>query len=108
MQQLISLCHVFPMCPLLIGQNSLRESHSSDAKGNFNPSPDNKILASSKLKAFADNKVIYYSKLLIGVPQGRKHSGKRRKPCLPAIFFFSHNVFKKASSLGASKVITVW
>ena len=50
----------------------------------LNSLPSEKILAWSKLKAFADNKLNFGWKLGIRFSKGRTHCGKRRKCWLPA------------------------
>ena len=51
--------------------------------------PNDKIFDLSKLKAFADNKIIVTQKLKFALWWGRKHCGKRRKCWLPAFSPFS-------------------
>ena len=55
---------------------------------------NNKILALTKLKVFAEDK-FDVAKMMISVSdRERKHCGKRRKCWLTSIFSFSHNVSK--------------
>ena len=62
--------------------------------------PNSNILAWSKFKAFADNKIIVTEKNEICSGKGRKHCGKRRKGWLPA-FFPPH--FQMATFSGSLK-----
>ena len=63
----------------------------------LNPLPDNKILALSKLKAFADDNFQVAKAIQIFLLCGRKHCMKWGKCLLPAISPFFLQCFQKAS-----------
>ena len=56
---------------------------NKELKG-YNSLHNDKIFASTKLEAFADNKINVANSIISLFGKGRKHYGKRRKCCLPA------------------------
>ena len=73
-------------------------------KSRFNSLPNDKILETSKLKAFADDKINVTQKLNFLFGKSRKHCEKRRKCWLPA-FSPLPTMFSKACLL---RVVKIW
>ena len=69
-----------------------------------NPLPEDKILAMSKLMAFANDNFIVAQMMQILLEKGKKkHCGKRRKCLLPAFYPFP-TIFSKAFSSSGVKI----
>ena len=64
---------------------------NKELKG-YNSLPNDKIFASTKLEAFADNKINVANSIISLFGKGRKHYGKKEKMLLTSIFSFSLNV----------------
>ena len=69
----------------------------------MNPSPNDKILALTKLKAFADDKINVVQNIELALSLDRKHCWKRRKCWLPA-FSSLPTMFSNGLFLGVIKI----
>ena len=73
----------------------------------LNPLPNDKTLDLSKLKAFAENKVIVNQKLIFAFGRVEKNVGKGENAGYQHFLVFPE-CFQKAFQTGSLKVVTVW
>ena len=66
----------------------------------INSLPNNKILDQSEFKAFADDKIILFSRNWNSFREEWKTLWEKEKMLVTSIFSFSHNVFKRPLSQG--------
>ena len=71
--------------------------------GNVDPLPDDKILALSKLKAFADDKINVTQNINFVFHRLKKALWEKEKILVTSIFSLFHNVFKRPFSHGHQK-----